>query len=129
MSQASPTVRRAVPDESLPVRRLLDGAVLEVEDLTARLAAADVLVAVVDDRIVGAIVLEPRERGAHVSAIAVQRRRRDRGIGTSLLEAALEREGRLTARFDERVRPFYESCGFSIEPIGDDRYRGRGERD
>lgn len=120
-------VCQARPAESLSVRRLLDAAMLEIDDLEARLDAGDVLVAVEDDRPVGAIVLEPRDRGAYVSAIAVSRRRRDRGIGTALVECALEREGRLTARFDERVRPFYQSLGFSIESIDDERYRGERE--
>ena len=77
------------------------------------------------ERILGAIVLEPRdEEGAHVSAIGVRRRHRDDGIGRALIERALEREGRLTARFDDGVRPFYERLGFSIEPIDGQRHRG-----
>ena len=123
-------VRPASSDDRLAVIRLLDAALLEVEGVDARLEAGDVLVAVDDrERVHGTIVLEPDDRGAHVAAIAVRRRRRDRGIGTALVESALEREGRLTARFDERVRPFYESLGFSIERIDDRRYRGeRGGR-
>lgn len=76
------------------------------------------------DRALGVIVLEPQSRGEHVVAIAVHRSRRDRGIGRALVDAALDRERRLTARFDERVRPFYESLGFEIEPIDGDRYGG-----
>ncbi|WP_255192834.1 GNAT family N-acetyltransferase [Natronobeatus ordinarius] len=120
-------VRAARPDERLEVLRLLDAALLEVEGVDARLEAGDVLVAVDDSsgRLVGTIVLEPEPGGAHVSAVAVRRRRRDRGIGTALIERALEREGRLTARFDERVRPFYESLEFSIERIDERRYQGK----
>ncbi|AHG00607.1 GCN5 family acetyltransferase [Halostagnicola larsenii XH-48] len=87
-----------------------------------------------DERILGAIVLEPladvgeppesAAEGAHVSAIGVRRRHRGRGIGRALIERALEREGRLTAHFDAGVRPFYESLEFSIEAIDDERYRG-----
>lgn len=130
-------VRPARADEELAVRRILDAAMLEPGDVATRIAVDDVLVAVErraernaanpdgsDERVLGAIVLEPRERGAHVAAIAVRRRRRDRGIGRALLERALEREGRLTARFDERVRPFYESLGFAIEPIDERRLEG-----
>lgn len=119
-------VREARPDEALAVRRLLDAAMLEPGDVAARIEAGDVLAAVDEDgeRVLGAIVLEPRERGAHVAAIAVRRRRRDRGIGTALVEAALERAGRLTARFDEGVVPFYESLEFAIEPVDDRRFRG-----
>lgn len=118
-------VREARPDDGLEVRRVLDAAVLETGDVEGRIDAGDVLVAVGDDRVLGALVLEPRERGARVAAVAVRRRRRGRGIGTALVERALEREGTLTAAFDERVAPFYESLGFSLEPIGDGRYRGR----
>lgn len=108
------------------------------------------------ERILGTLVLEPRsvderrekggERrekgdvgsddaaegaGARIVAIGVRRRHRGRGFGRRLIEAALEREPRLTARFDEGVRPFYERLGFSIDPIDDRRYRGvtvRSER-
>lgn len=122
-------VRPAVPGDALTVRRILDAAVLRTGDVEARIESDDVLVAVEsggdDERVLGALVLEPRERGAHVVAVAVRRRRRDRGVGTALVEAALEREGRLTARFDERVRPFYDSLGFDVEPIADARYEGR----
>ena len=77
------------------------------------------------ERILGAIVLESRdEEGAHVSAIGVRRRHRADGIGRALIERALEREGRLTARFDDGVRPFNERLGFSIEPIDGQRHRG-----
>ena len=122
-------VRPASSDDRLAVIRLLDAALLEVDDVGSRIEAGDVLVAVDGrERVHGTIVLEPDDRGAHVAAIAVRRRRRDRGIGTALVESALEREGRLTARFDERVRPFYESLAFSIEPSDDGRYRGERGR-
>ncbi len=76
------------------------------------------------ERVLGAVVLEPRERGARVAAIAVRRRLRDRGVGTALIEAAREREGRLVAEFDPSVRPFYDSLGFSIERLRNGRRRG-----
>lgn len=142
-------VRSGTPDDALSVRRIVDAAVLVIENVEERIAAGDVLVAVEPEpdgeRILGALVLEPeggreteaetetkaevgaeaKATGARITAIAVRRRRRDQGIGTALVEAALEREGRLTARFDGRVEPFYESLGFAIEPIGDGRYEGR----
>ena len=120
-----PEIRPARPDELLAVRRLLDVALLEVEGVERRLGAGDVLVAVDDGTVVGAAVLAPQGDGVHVEAIAVRRRRRDRGVGTALIEAARERYGRLTAEFDPDVRPFYESLGFDVKPAADDgRLRG-----
>lgn len=130
-------VRTATLDDALEVRRILDGAMLDPGDVEARIGDGDVFVAGDrrggigrddgDDereRILGTLVLEPRERGAHVSAVGVRRRHRGRGIGRRLIERALERERRLTARFDDGVRPFYETLGFSIEPIDERRHRG-----
>ncbi|WP_247730534.1 GNAT family N-acetyltransferase [Halovivax limisalsi] len=99
-----------------------------------------------DESIQGAIVLEPEptatvteglasndeawtqsaaaEPGAHVDAIAVRMRRRGRGIGATLVERALSREGRLTAHFDQRVRPFYEALDFEIVSLDDGRFAG-----
>lgn len=131
-------VRTATVDDALEVRRILDAALLEPGDVEDRIDADDVLVAGDrhggtstssaggSERILGTIVLEPEatEPGAHVGAIGVRRRHRGRGIGRALVEDALEREGRLTARFDDGVRPFYERLGFSIEPIDEQRHRG-----
>ncbi|MFP9060358.1 GNAT family N-acetyltransferase [Natrialbaceae archaeon A-chndr2] len=147
-------VRLAGEADALEVRRLIDGAMLEGGDIEARIEADDVLVATLKretaegdtrEAIDGAIVLEPPEDDVvgsaateaterthrtpepprHVSAIAVRRRRRDSGIGGALVEAALERCGELTANFDADVRPFYASLEFDIEPLTDDRFRGR----
>jgi len=129
-------VRTATPDDTLEVRRILDAAMLEPGDIEERIDARDVFVG--GDRrggsardgdtarILGTVVLEPleRESGAHVGAVGVRRRHRGRGIGSALIETALEREGRLTARFDDGVRPFYERLGFSIEPIDEQRHHG-----
>lgn len=121
----SPEIRPATPDDLLDVRRLLDVALLEVDGLERRLAADDVLVAVDDGTVVGAAVLAPSAAGAHVEAIAVRRRRRDRGVGTALIEAARERYGPLTAAFDADVRPFYEKLGFAVKPDEEEgRFRG-----
>ncbi|WP_256393173.1 GNAT family N-acetyltransferase [Natronoarchaeum rubrum] len=120
-------VRPATADDRLAVRRLLDAAVLAVDDVDERLAAGDVLVAVADGRVVGTVVLSPREsRGVRVAAIAVRRRRRGRGVGTALIERARENHGRLTAEFDADVRAFYESLGFTIEPATDENERFEG---
>lgn len=91
------------------------------------------------DRVVGALVLDAPEREGvaprpeevrpdtrHVDAIAVARRRRERGVGRALVEAAVERVGcdRLTAEFRPEVAPFYEALGFRIDPLTDGRRWG-----
>ncbi len=111
-------------DDVLAVRSLLDAALLDVERIESRIESGDVLIASADGRIVGVIVLDPAEDATHIAGIAVQRRRRGNGIGSALVRAATDR-GRLTAEFDERVLPFYESLGFAIDPTGEDgRYWG-----
>jgi len=133
-------VRPAIAADSLEVRRILDGAMLEPGDVETRIEAGDVLVAGdrrggssqegsaersnTRERILGALVSEPRAQGAHLAAIGVRRRHRGNGFGRALVECAIEREGRLTARFDAGVRPFYDSLEFDIEPIDERRYRG-----
>ncbi|APW97073.1 N-acetyltransferase [Halobiforma lacisalsi AJ5] len=125
-----PFVRPARSTDTLEVRRILDAAMLEPGDVEGRIETGDVFVAGDgngdEERILGTIVLEPieGERGAHVSAIGVRRRHRGNGLGRRLIRHALEREGRLTARFDDGVRPFYESLGFAIEPLDERRHRG-----
>ena len=79
-----------------------------------------VLVAVEAGRVLGALVLD----GDRIEAVAVRPGRQAQGIGTALVSAAVERRDRLIATFDEHLRPFYEGCGFEIERIDDDRYRG-----
>ncbi|MFB6308206.1 MAG: GNAT family N-acetyltransferase [Haloarculaceae archaeon] len=131
-------VRAATETETVDILNVLDGAALET-DLVAVEAAierGEALVAVDapdpadesngGERLLGALVLD----GDHVSAIAVRRRRRGQGIGTALIERALDRRGRLTAAFDADLRPFYEKLGFEIEADETaDRLRGRLERD
>ncbi|WP_323191370.1 GNAT family N-acetyltransferase [Halostella sp. PRR32] len=119
-------VREARPAERVAVRRVLDAAMLEPGDVAGAIDRGDALVAVADDTVLGALVLDPRDRGAHVEAVAVRRSRRGQGIGTALVEAAAERADRLTADFDPGVRPFYESLGFEIEPTGEGEERLRG---
>lgn len=145
------TIRPARPDDALTVRRILDAAMLQTGDVEAAVEHGDVLVAVddatpdenredaTDGRILGALVLDSTTNptpgfaegvtseaaaSTRIAAVAVRRRLRDRGVGTALVEAAFEREGRLTARFDADVLAFYESLGFEIELIADGRYAG-----
>ena len=114
-------VRRAA-DETAVVRGILDAAVLRVED--AALEEGTTLVAAVEGRLLGALVLD----GEEVLAVAVRPGRRGQGVGTALVEAAAARRERLTAGFDSGIRPFYESLGFEIE-CDDGRCQGvrRGE--
>jgi GNAT superfamily N-acetyltransferase len=118
------TVRRGREGDLLAVLRVLEGAMLEVgsNQIRERTDAGEVLVAVVDGRVVGALVRD----GDHVEAVAVHPDRRDAGIGRALVEGALAETGRLTAEFRAEVRPFYEKLGFEIE-TRDGRLRGERE--
>nr|WP_264475510.1 GNAT family N-acetyltransferase [Halorubellus salinus] len=109
---------------------------LETDAVSDAVVRGNVLVAVDDDRVVGALVLVPfddvglpdavagdervdgdvvaGDGGMHVDAVAVRRRRRGRGVGRALVVAALERERRLTVAFDPGVRAFYDALGFEV---------------
>ena len=100
---------RRVADETAAVRGILDAAMIRVED--AALKEGTTLVAAVENRLLGALVLD----GEEIVAVAVRPGRRGQGVGTALVEAAADRRERLTAGFDPGVRPFYESLGFEIE--------------
>ncbi|APX97643.1 GNAT family N-acetyltransferase [Natronorubrum daqingense] len=126
-------VRPATTADALEARRILDAAMLEYGDVEALIETEHVLVAGDyrggsdgSERLLGTVVLEPHEheRGAHVTAVAVRRRQRGRGVGSALIERGIEREGRLTAHFDGDVRPFYDRLGFALERTESDRYHG-----
>jgi len=127
-------VRPASDSEYESVTAILDAAALETEPRTVResIAADRTLVAVVEERILGAAVYLPAGsgdgRGLVLDAIAVRPGRRGQGIGTELIERALDRDGRVEAAFDPGVRPFYESLAFDVEPV-DDRNRLYGVRE
>lgn len=122
------TVRTADADDHLAVMRVIDAAMLEADAATveARIDSGDVLVADEGGSVLGAAVVEPVDSGGFVEAIAVRRSRRAQGVGTELIEAACARYGRLVAEFDPRVRPFYDSLGFEIEPA-DERESADGD--
>ncbi|WP_254864609.1 GNAT family N-acetyltransferase [Halovivax gelatinilyticus] len=142
------SVRPATDDDALDVRRVLDAAVLAYDGLDARIEADGALVATTrETTIAGVILLDPEPStvvtgwdefrgplaefgaGAHIDAIAVRKARRGRGVGTRLVETALDREGWLTAHFAGSVRPFYEALGFEVRPLADERFAGvRGHR-
>lgn len=114
-------VREARPDERGAALNVLDAAMLESD----RTDEGVLLVAVGDASVVGALVLV----GDHIDAVAVRRRRRGQGVGSALVAAAGERRERLVAEFDAGVRPFYESLGFAVQPVGEGRLRGVRGRD
>lgn len=119
-------VRPAQEDDRVGIRNVLDGGLLSLDGDTLETALSEefVLVAVESEDggpILGALVVAD----AKILAIAVRRRRRGQGIGAKLVEAALNRCGCLCAEFHERVYPFWDALGFSIETLPeDDRYRG-----
>jgi GNAT superfamily N-acetyltransferase len=87
---------------------------------TGAVNRATLLVAVEEGRVLGALALV----GDRIDAVAVRMRRRGRGVGTALVEAATGRRELLHAEFDDAVAPFYESLGFSVEAVGGGRCRG-----
>lgn len=112
-------VREAYEDELVAVSSILNGALLTVTPDAVR--TGETLVAVVEGRILGALVLADR----WVVGVAVRPRSRGGGVGTALVEAAAARREWLVAEFDAGVRPFYESLGFTIEPTDQvGRFRG-----
>lgn len=86
-------------------------------------------------RIVGALVFVGQGRSridsgdVWIENVAVRRRRRGKGIGRALVDAACEfaveqapadATPRVLAAFERPLRPFYEACGFDIaDGIGD----------
>jgi GNAT superfamily N-acetyltransferase len=110
-------VRVATSDEESTVRSICNAAMLEVPESAIR--DGTVLVAVNEDRILGALVLD----GEEIEAVAVRPGRRGQGIGAMLVEAAAKQRDELTAGFDPGVRPFYEKLGFEVE-CEDGRCRG-----
>lgn len=115
------TIRRATPDDLPAIMNVIDGAFLAIDADTVRARIPhDVLVAVEEDRVLGAIVLD----GDHIDAVAVRRRRRKQGIGRTLIEKAGTQRGTLTATFRPEVSSFYEALGFEIEQTSETRCRG-----
>lgn len=129
------SIQHGTPTDRLAVVRLLDAAMLETDADRVRRQLRQqegvILIATIAETAVGAIALDAAVAAdsqhfdgdadpVRITAIAVRRRRRDRGIGRQLVAAAAEEVAPrpLTAVFDGRVRPFYSACGFEIEPAG-----------
>ena len=148
----SPPIRQADADDHIDVMRLFDGALLETDadrirdQLTGRRGR---LLVAGERRPAGAVALVdesgevddlPWPDAVYISAVAVQKQRRGQGVGRALVAAAAEWAAPrpLSATFDERVRPFYVACGFTIEdhegrlwglrPAGGSEEIGKGKR-
>lgn len=129
-------VERAAPGDELDVRRVLDAAMLAVdESLPERIAAGDAFVARFRPAgtVVGALVATRPEPGRrHVDAVAVRRARRGRGIGSALVAAAIDDAATeptielISAAFAPALRSFYMDLGFDVapRPSSDDRLWG-----
>lgn len=120
-------IRTATPSDRVAVRRLIDGANLAVSAIPRRLRDGTVLLAVPEPDAVpsGTIVLVPVDSTtATVEAIAVRRSRRNQGIGTALVEHALDRYQTLCVDCAPDVRPFWASLGFELTAGEDGRYYG-----
>ncbi|MES3162254.1 MAG: GNAT family N-acetyltransferase [Halorubrum sp.] len=126
------TIEQASDGDRLDVLRVLDAAMLETdaERVADRIDAGDVFVARFERTggVVGALVASRKEDGEqseetlHVDAVAVRRARRGRGIGSALVEAAIDRgradpgTDRVTVVFDGSLAGFYADLGFEVEP-------------
>jgi GNAT superfamily N-acetyltransferase len=120
-------IRSADPDDLAEIMNVLDGANLAVEAETVeeRIDVGEVLVAEEGGPVLGALVAVSHDDWAYVEAIAVRRSRRGKGLGTTLVQKATDRFGPLIADFDADLRLFYQSLGFTIESLGEGRFRGR----
>lgn len=125
-SEKSLHVRGAAPDAPLPDRYLR-----EVDDPAAAYAGHRVRVAQLDERIVGVVVLSPRDGGAEIKRLWAAPEVRGRGVGSALLDAALSDAADLGAAevrlsvwdWREGAVRLYESRGFERVPSWDDRER------
>jgi GNAT superfamily N-acetyltransferase len=114
------TVGPAREGERATALSIVDMAGLQVDREAVMTGDSEVLVAVTDGRVLGALVLD----GERIEAVAVRPGRQAQGIGSGLVAAASARRERLVAEFDRKVRDFYQSLDFDIEGLGESRYRG-----
>jgi len=104
----------------------------DADTVDDRIAAGDALVARSERTggVVGALVATRPEPGRlHIDAVAVRRARRDRGIGSALVAAAVHRSesdpdiNRVTATFDAELTGFYEGMEFAVDDDADEGRR------
>lgn len=117
---ADVTVGPAREGERATALSIVDMAALEVDREAVMAGERDVLVAVTDGRVLGALVLD----GDHITAVAVRPGRQGQGLGGALVAAAVTRRERLVAEFDANLVDFYEELEFEVEPVAESRYRG-----
>jgi sulfur carrier protein ThiS len=117
---ADVTVGPAHESERATALSIIDMAGLQVDREAVMAGERDVLVAVTDGRVLGALVLD----GERIEAVAVRPGRQGQGIGSSLVAAAGARRERLVAEFGVKLRTFYEDIGFDTEQRGESRYLG-----
>lgn len=117
---ADVTVGPAREGERTTALGIVDMAGLQVDREAVMNGEHDVLVAVTEGRVLGALVLD----GERVAAVAVRPGRQGQGIGSSLVAAASARRERLVAEFDEKLLYFYEELGFDVETTDEPRYSG-----
>ena len=118
--QPDVTVGPAREGERATALSIVDMAGLQVDREAVMAGERDVLVAVTDGRVLGALVLDDER----VEAVAVRPGRQGQGIGSALVAAAAARRERLVAEFDANVAEFYEKMGFDIECPEEGRYIG-----
>jgi ribosomal protein S18 acetylase RimI-like enzyme len=150
VTDAAPTVRDADPSEferigeltigayeALPVDHLWGGYEAEIRDVAMRVASAEVIVAIVEDRVQGAVTLatdpaspwlewtEPDE--VQFRLLAVDPSARGRGVGEALVRECLARAGTRpvlihTTQWMEAARRLYARLGFVRRPERDVPY-------
>lgn len=123
-------VRAGGPEDITAVMTVFDSGGLEVPvgRVETALEAEHVLVAVQEDPVLGAVLVDPecRPDAIEIEAISVRPGRRGQGIGRSLVRSVAERHGPLVAAFEAPARPFWAALGFEITPQpGEPRYLAR----
>jgi ribosomal protein S18 acetylase RimI-like enzyme len=123
--------------EALPVDHLWGGYAAEIRDVASRIASAEVIVAIVEDRVQGAVTLatdpaspwlewaEPDE--VQFRLLAVDPSARGRGVGEALVRECLARAGTRrvlihTTQWMEAARRLYARLGFVRRPERDVSY-------